>query len=189
MNPGIQPRSLLFLFCCSVFLQCAEPSKDPKATANDTMSLDPADIRATLEQINGRLDRAVIDGDVDFQLHYFADSVIIDPPFLPVMKGKAILREHFEKNRSNGVTYRSFSTRTRDCWVSGNKAYERGTWGASMSSAARPAPVAYYGGYFQIWNVRDSIPRIEYLIYNLDHVPSKLHCMPGSGHLAASDNS
>jgi hypothetical protein len=165
-----------FAFLALCLLTCAQCQRFP-ATAHRPPSHPlraPRDsVGAIIARINGLLNKAVVEGDYGTQAAYYSDSVLIDPPFRPLLRGRAALQHEYQRNREDDLRFHSFTTTTSDMWVSDGKAYERGLWGLSMSSRSHPDPQAFHGGYFQIWNLRDSIPLIEYLIYNLDHVPAQ----------------
>lgn len=140
--------------------------------ANVQAQDDVKEVKAKLTEINKKIEAAVLQGDYESLLAWYTDDIIIDHPLEPPVKGKNAVREQYKRNRKEGVKYHSFSGTIQDLWVCGDRVYERGTWGLSVTSNRQKQPVAAYGSYFQIWakGGKESY-RIQYLIFTLDFNP------------------
>jgi ketosteroid isomerase-like protein len=151
-------------------LTCGQKQDNQKQSA--AAEGDLKEIRATITQISQRMEQAVLANDYETQLSFMADDVIIDPPLEPPIRGKAAVQERNARAQQEGVKFRSFSGATEDLWVSGNRVYERGTWGMSFTTNTMKQPFAPYGSFFEIWT-KDGTGtyRIQYLIYTLDMNP------------------
>ncbi len=132
------------------------------------------DVRREIERLDAAIEKVVLDNDYDAQLEYFTDDVIIDPPFDPPIRGKQALREAFERNKKEHVTYHSFKTNTEDLWVCGDKVYARGTGRMTISSLQTKEPKGIYGSFFVIWEKqKDGSYKIAFQVFTLDVNPFK----------------
>lgn len=156
-----------------VFLFFSCENKDLNLSAEKKETAAPSrSLKAEIDSINGILDKAMLSGNFEAMLPYYTDDIIVSPGLNPTVKGKAAVKEGYEKNRKEGVKYHSFSGTIEDIWESGDKIYERGTYGMSCSYKDHPKPIAYYGSYFTIWQKeQDGSLKIKYVIWNLGFNP------------------
>lgn len=140
---------------------------EKKETAKPNTSL-----KAEIDSINNILDKAMLSGNFEAMMTYYAEDIIVSPGLNPTVKGKAAVKEGYEKNRKDGVKYHSFSGTTEEIWEFENRIYERGTFGMSFSYKDHPKPIGYYGSYFTIWQREgDGSLKIKYVIWNLGFNP------------------
>lgn len=140
---------------------------EKKETTNPKTSL-----KAELDSINNILNKAMLSGNFEAMLPYYAEDIIVSPGLNPTVKGKAAVKEGYEKNRKDGVKYHSFSGTTEEIWECEDRIYERGTFGMSFSYKDHPKPIGYYGSYFTIWQRdKDGSLKIKYVIWNLGFNP------------------
>ncbi|MBI9071316.1 MAG: hypothetical protein JEY94_06940 [Melioribacteraceae bacterium] len=125
-----------------------------------------------LNKLQTIMERATLDGKLLSIVKYYADDVIIMPGFNPAIKGKDALSEAYKRDIDQKLKYHSFSGNVEKRWQNGNEIFERGTFGMAVSSKNSVKPKAYYGSYFQIWNVEsDDNIKISFVIWNLDFNP------------------
>ncbi len=164
---------LLFLTFALIFsfISCENqntPKEIKEKAAVDTTII----VREKLEKIGGILHKAMLERDYETMLKYYADDIIISADFQPTVKSKAAVRDSYEKNKKMEIKYHSFNGNTEDIWESGDKIYERGTFGMSLSYKDHPKPLAYYGSYFTVWQKgSDDSLKIKYFIWNLGFNP------------------
>ena len=128
--------------------------------------------RKMIESIGDTINKAVLAGDYETILSYFADDIVVDPVFQPPINGKKAYREEVNKIKEAGVKYQSISGTPSDIWECGGMIYERGTFGLSFITNESPKPKAYYGSYFQIWQKQtDGSYKLKYMTSNLDFYP------------------
>lgn len=153
------------------FISC-ENQNTPKEERENELVDTVSTISEKLEKIGGILHKAMLEQDYETMLKYYADDVIISADFHPITKGKAAVREAYEKNKKMEFKYHSFDGKQEDIWESGDKVYDRGTFGMSFSYKDHPKPLAYYGSYFTVWQKgnADSL-KIKYFIWNLGFNP------------------
>ncbi|HAB51507.1 MAG: hypothetical protein A2315_12040 [Ignavibacteria bacterium RIFOXYB2_FULL_35_12] len=162
----------IFLFATVfLFISCENQNTTKEVKQKEEVKPDIS-LREKVDSINNILDRAMLRGDYEAMLQYYTDDIIISPGLNPTVKGKAAVKESYEKNRKMEVQYHSFDGTAEDIWESGDKVYERGTFGVSLSYKDHPKPLAYYGSYFTIWQKAsaDSL-KIKYVIWNLGFNP------------------
>ena len=153
---------MIFLFVSCENQNTPKEIKE-KATVDTTNH-----ITGKVEKINGILNKAMLQGDYETMLKYYTDDIIVSPGIKPTAKGKTAIRESYEKYKKIQVKYHSFGGTIEDIWESGDKIYERGTFGVSLSYKDHPKPLAYYGSYFTVWQKEsDDSLKIKYFIWNL----------------------
>jgi ketosteroid isomerase-like protein len=169
-------RGSVLVFLLSVILLSCVQKQENQTREHQQQSAaadsDLSEVRASIAQISQKMEQAVLANDMETQLSFLADSIIIDPPLEPPLRGKTAVEESMARASKEGMKYRSFSGTTEDLWVSGNKVYERGTWGASITTHTTKQPFAAYGSFFEMWTKDNAGSyRIQYLIYTLDMNP------------------
>src|SRR4030065_1806813 len=154
-----------------LFVSCENKDLNNLAEKKETAKLNTS-LKAEIDSINNLLDKAMLSGNFEAMLPYYAEDIIVSPGLNPTARGKSAVKEGYEKNRKDGVKYHSFSGTIEDMWESGDKIYERGTYGMSCSYKDHPKPIAYYGSYFTIWQREsDGSLKIKYVIWNLGFNP------------------
>jgi ketosteroid isomerase-like protein len=131
----MKPRDLqpIFMFLIPLsLLACGQKRDNQKLIAGEKSDLQ--EVRAAIAQISQKMDQAVLANDFETQLSFLADDIIIDPPLEPPVRGKNAVRERSARAQKEGMKFRSFSGTTEDLWVSGERVYERGTWGMSLTA-------------------------------------------------------
>lgn len=125
-----------------------------------------------LDDIGALLEKAMLEGNYDLILEYYADDVIIMPGFNSPIKGIKTLKDAYKKNMKQGIKYHSFTATAEKRWQYENEIFEYGTFGMAISSKETSQPKAYYGSYFQIWQeYENGTFKIKYNIWNLDFNP------------------
>ena len=171
MYKKIFTATVLLIVLTFLFAAC-ENKDTKKLVEKKEIAKTNVPLKEAIDSIDGILDRVMLSGDYETMLKYYADDIIVSPGLNPTAKGKAAIKEAYEKNRKEGVKYHSFSGTIEDIWESGDKGYERGTFGMSFSYKDQPKPVAYYGSYFTIWQKeKDESLKIKYVIWNLGFNP------------------
>jgi ketosteroid isomerase-like protein len=154
-----------------LFISCENKDFNKVAEKKET-SKPNISLQEEIDSINNILDKAMLSGNFEAMLPYYAEDIIVSPGLNPTAKGKTAIKESYEKNRKDGVKYHSFSGTTEEIWECGDRVYERGTFGMSFSYKDHPKPIGYYGSYFTIWQRDgDGSLKIKYVIWNLGFNP------------------
>ena len=162
-----------FVVCIVILLlACENQNHDNNSSAGIMKNKIDSTLQQKIEKLNRILDKAMLSGDYESLLPYYADDIIVSPALHPPVIGKEALKESYIKNKKEEIKYHSFSGTIEDLWECSNKLYERGKFGFSVSSKNHPKPVAYYGSYFTIWEMQsDESVKIKFVMWNLDFIP------------------
>ena len=127
-------------------------------------------IKKELADIDTEVRTALLKGDYDTQLKYYANNAIILPPFYPMVKGKSELKQLVEEDKRQGTVFHAFDGTATDLWTCGKKVYEKGTFSVSLSNKHDNKPKVLNASYFTIWERQDNGELlIVYYMWNLDH--------------------
>ena len=128
-------------------------------------------VEATLNKITDTMEQAALESDHPTILKYYTDDLIIMPNFREPVRGKNALKALYAMEKEQNMKYHSFSSQVEKRWEVDGDIYEYGSFGMSFSFNAVEKPFAYYGSYFQIWELVEGSYKIKYAIWNLDHNP------------------
>ena len=127
-------------------------------------------IKNELVAIDAELRPAVIKGDFDTQLKYFAKDAIVLPPFHPLIKGKAELKKYMEQDESLKTVVHVFDGTMTNLWICDQKVFEQGNLSLSLSNKYDDKPKAFNASYFTVWEREENGELlIVYYMWNLDH--------------------
>jgi len=125
-----------------------------------------------LEKVQQTMINAAIDGDYNTAINMYTEDAIIMADFKPALRGKKAIMKQFNEDQKRGVKMHSINANVELRWQADSEIYERGTFGMAISSRTEKKPKAYYGSYFQIWEIqKDGTPKIKFNIWNLDFNP------------------
>jgi ketosteroid isomerase-like protein len=174
MRIGSRCVSALLSLLLLASLSCTRPEEKPKEDiqAAKTETDRPSDFKARLEAANRELEKAALNGEYETILRYYTDDVVLAPEFHQLVRGKAAVRELYQKMRELGVRYHSFNASAEEISVCGREVIEYGTFGLSVSSREKKRPAAYTGSYCTIWEQQeDESYLMKYVISNLNFNP------------------
>lgn len=69
-----------------------------------------------LDETGKKMERAMLKGDFDTIISYYADDAVLLPNWGEEVVGKKAIREKMEADRESGLQFESFSGRTEDAW-------------------------------------------------------------------------
>ena len=112
---------------CGLFLfSCAPPPQDA------------ATVRKAIEAINQKTAQELMSGNFDTTYAQYTDDAVSMPDHQPMMKGKAALKESTQKMLAMGMKFSKVSFNTLDVHVSGQIAYEIGTFDMTVQMNGMP---------------------------------------------------
>jgi len=162
----------IIIIIVSFLFSCKNPDLRTEVKAKSEKADDNPDILQKINNINAILGKAVRTYDYETIIKYHTDDAIISPGLGPSIQGKEAMRKSYTENKKMEVVYHSFETNNIALWESGDKVYERGTYGMSYSYKGHQKPDALYGSYFNVWQKEnDGSLKIKYLIWNLGFDP------------------
>jgi len=105
-----------FVLLGLVFWSCAPPSPDV------------AQVRKTIEAMNDKSEKDMVSGVWDTTLATYADDAVSMPNFDPMSKGKKAIKAQYGRMMGSGMKFTKIDFTTTDVQVSGEYAYEIGTY-------------------------------------------------------------
>ena len=134
--------------------------KDSAATAI-APTVDPAAVRATIEQANARAGEALKRGDTASLAEDYADDAIMIMAGSPPLRGKAEIKKAIvEMTKTAKLTDAKFTTSQVD--IAGDYAIETGTYEMTGTPPGAKAAGTMKGNYVTIWKKQ---PDGSYKIY------------------------
>ncbi len=122
-----------------------------------------------LQELSARMDRAMVEGDVETGLAFYADDAVVLPNNAPKIVGKAALRKSWDDQRKSGVTFGSFTGKVEQAWECGGMVYSVGSYAMSANVPGVPRPMADKGKYLAVYRrAADGKLQIVYDIWNTD---------------------
>jgi ketosteroid isomerase-like protein len=118
-------------------------------------------------------------GVFDTTLANYADNAVSMPNNGPMLKGKAAIKEYFQKEMGMGMKFTKVDFTTVDVQVSGSFAVETGTYSMTieMPAMANMPPIQDEGKYLTVYEkAADGSWKIKVETWNTNKMPP----MPGS---------
>ena len=157
----ITPLLLLTLVLCS----CA-----PKPP-------DVAQVRKAIEAMTAKSAQDMVAGTWDTTLANYTDDAVSMPDFMPMAKGKKAIKEEYSRMMGTGMKFIKVDFMTADVQVSGEYAYEIGTYTMTfdMPPMGQMTDVGKYVTVYQ--HAKDGSWKIKVETWNSDKAPPA----PGAG--------
>lgn len=128
-----------------------------------------SELNGELQALSAKMDRAMIDGNFEAILAFYADDAVVLPNNAPKIVGKAALRKEMEAQRKSGVTFGSFLGTVEQAWECGGMVYSVGSYAMSANVPGMPRPVGDKGKSFAVFRrTADGKLQIVYDMWNTD---------------------
>ena len=129
----------------------------------------PSKLESELRELLTKMDRAMVDGNFEAVLAFYAEDAVVLPNNAPKIVGKAALRKRMEDHRKSGVTFGSFMGTVERAWECGGMVYSIGTYAMSANVPGMPRPVGDKGKSFAVFRrAADGKLQIVYDMWNTD---------------------
>jgi len=126
-------------------------------------------LEAELDALDATMHQAMIAGDFERILTFYADDAVVLPNNAPKIVGKAAMKASFEAQQKSGVTFGSFASTVERAWECGELVYSVGSYAMSATVPGTPRPVADKGKFFSVYRRSTSGNlQIVYDIWNTD---------------------
>ncbi len=145
------------------------------------LMLSPAsagELKSELGAMFHKLDAAMLAGDVDAIVTFYADDAYVMPNYAGALDGRAALRAHMEQTFAAGIKFTAFSGKMKKVWESDGMIYAVGSYTLSISMPGMPQPVKDTGKAFTVLRRTKGGFEIVYDIWNTDQNPMQR----GHGH-------
>lgn len=114
-------QRIVILFLLAVLVcSCASPQPDV------------AQVRKTIEAMSQKSAKDLVAGTWDTTLALFTDDAISMPNFMPIARGKHAIKEEYKQMMNGGMKFLTVDFKTTDVHVSGDFAFEVGTYTMTM---------------------------------------------------------
>jgi ketosteroid isomerase-like protein len=155
---------VLFLVLGLVLFSCAPPQPDV------------AQVRKTIEDMTAKSAKDMVSGAWDTTLANFTDDAVSMPNFEPMAKGKKAIKEQYGRMMGMGMKFTRVDFRTADVQVSGEYAYEVGTYTMTFEMPMM-GQMTDEGKYVTVYQrSKDGSWKIKVETWNTNKPPS----MPGA---------
>jgi len=126
-------------------------------------------LKGELQELMAKMDRAMVDGNFEAVLAFYAEDAVVLPNNAPKIVGKAALRQKMEAHRKSGVTFGSFMGTVERAWECGGMVYSVGSYAISAGVPGAARPVGDKGKSLAIFRrAADGKLHIVYDIWNTD---------------------
>jgi ketosteroid isomerase-like protein len=138
----------------------------------NTYSQSTDDVKSKIEKMNKDMAQAIVEGNHEKSLSYYAPDAISLPSYSKMVEGiDAIKQSNMEMSKS-GTKFVSFEFNTLKLIPAGNMYTEIGTYKVSMTMAGMDAPMNDVGKYVTIWEKqKDGSLKIKVETWNTDNNP------------------
>lgn len=113
-------RIVPLALCAFVLCSCAPPKHDV------------AQVRKIIEEMTKKSEKEMIAGVMDTTFANYTQDAMSMPNNGPMLKGKTAIREYYMQMMATGMKFSNVSFTTTDVQVSGDFAYEVGTYAMTM---------------------------------------------------------
>ena len=128
-------------------------------------------IKAKIKSMGDEMNKAMVTGDLETSIRYYAKDVIVMPNYKPMLRGRKALMRDMKKDERAGIKIHSFNNTITDIWQCGDLVHEMGTYALSLSTPELPQPIADNGTYFSIWQRHKSTYKVIFFMWNTDVKP------------------
>src|ERR1039457_2966524 len=87
-----------------------------------------SDLKMNIDKMTDTYSKAVLSGDYNTIVSFYADDAISLPSYEPILRGKNAILESNKKEVESGMKYTSFKLNSSDVFGSGDLVYEIGTF-------------------------------------------------------------
>lgn len=141
-------------------------------SALDSQCQSLKEVQAKIEKMNAEMTKAMVDGDFEKSLSFYADDAISLPNYQPMMVGMDAISMSNEGMADAGVKINSFNVSTKKIIMDGDLIVEIGTYNMSMNIPDMTGPYNDVGKYITVWEKqKDGSLKIKADTWNTDHNP------------------
>jgi ketosteroid isomerase-like protein len=131
-----------------------------------------AELKAKITKINHEMAQAMVEGNIQKNLSYYADDAISMPNNAKMVEGLAGIKKSSEEMMASGVKLKSFETTTLHTVICGDKIIEIGNFNISYSVPGMADLIKDAGKYLTVWEKQpDGSLKIKVETWNSDISP------------------
>lgn len=142
--------------------------------AFDVQAQKAEEYKKRIEEINKLMKEALLTGQPEASISYYADDAVSMPDEAPMILGKdAILKNNTEMMQSEWKI-KEFATNTLQILPSGKHITEIGTYRLAFQGPGMPEPMEESGKYVTVWEIQENGElKIKVEIWNNDPKPEE----------------
>jgi ketosteroid isomerase-like protein len=119
------------------------------------LSQDMDEIKKNIDDWNNQLSEAMLKGDSEIILSFYADDIISLPSYHTMMEGKDALRNALMMDANSGNKFTKFQMTSKKLLSEGNLLVDIGTYELSMDIQGMDQPYNDQGKYVTIYEKQD----------------------------------
>lgn len=129
-------------------------------------------VRQTIEEMNNKLEKGIVEGDMNTMLSFYTEDAISLPDFEPAVRGIAEIKKKAEEHHKEGMKITSADFKTTDVVGSGDIAVEVGEWNMTMTMPGSSTPMNDMGKYVTVWQKQaDNTWKVKVETWNTNSRP------------------
>ena len=129
-------------------------------------------LKQTIDQMNEKIAKAMIDRDNETMLSFYADDAISMPSYYPSMKGIEAIKKGMAMDKNSDYKYTNFKLKNTDIITNGDIVCDIGTYELTMEMSGTDEPFNDVGKYMTVYQKQDDGSlKIKAEIWNSDHNP------------------
>ena len=130
------------------------------------------EIQSKIEKLNAEMTSAMVNGDYEKSLSFYADDAISLPNYQPMMVGMEAISMSNEGMANSGVKINSFNVSIKKIIMDGDLIVEIGTYNMSMEIPSMEGPINDIGKYMTVWEKqKDGSLKVKAETWNTDSNP------------------
>ena len=130
------------------------------------------ELKMKIQKINNEMAQAMVSGDSEKSLKYYADDAISMPNNSPMVEGIDAIKKSNQEMMQSGMQIKSFEFTTKKIKMCDNMITEIGMYKGSFMMPNMEQPVEDQGKYVTIWEKQaDGSLKIKIEIWNTDTRP------------------
>jgi ketosteroid isomerase-like protein len=108
-------------------------------------------VKQTIEEMNNKMEKELVEGNVEQLITYYTEDAISLPGFEPACRGIAEIKQKAEEHNQQGFKVTSADFKTTDVIGSGDIAVEVGEWNMTITMPGSGSPMNDTGKYVTVW--------------------------------------
>ncbi len=119
------------------------------------LSQDMDEMKKNIEDWNSQFSEAMMKGDNEKMLSFYADDIVSLPSYQPMMEGKDVLKNAMMMDANSGNKFTKFQLTSKKILSAGNLIVDIGTYEMSMDIQGMEEPFNDQGKYITIYEKQD----------------------------------
>ena len=113
------------------------------------------ELKKNIEDWNQQFSEAMLNGDNEKMLTFYADDIISLPSYQPMMEGKETIKNAMMMDENSGNKFTKFQLNSKKVLLQGNLLVDIGTYDMSMDIVGMDDPYNDQGKYVTIYEKQD----------------------------------